>query len=289
TRMQALKTGDDTEYSISMKLCDSHFLDVYGIELLAGTFFVNNHGDFDHPNWVLNEEALKSLNVTNPHDIIGEEITINGQRGPVLGVVKNFHTFSLREGMMPVVLTNSMFWAHRRAHIRLDGIDLTESLKYIRETWEQSYPGEPFDYFFFDQDIQSRYASEARTLRLIQVASSLAIGIGCLGLLGLVAFVLAQRTKEIGIRKVLGASVNSLYYIIAKDFVKWILAANLISWPVAWYISREWLNGYAYRMTLNVGVFIMGSAMILGVALIVISFQVIKASRSNPINALKYE
>ncbi|MCK5148895.1 ABC transporter permease [bacterium] len=289
TTFEYVKRGDDTEYPITIKMSDTHYLDVYDIPLLAGSFFARNCGDDSLPKWVINEATLRIMGLMHPQEAIGEVVNINGMDGPVIGVIKDFHAYSLKDRIEPVVMFN--FWAsnHHRAQIRVDEKELPETLAFIRTTWEATFPDEPFSYDFLDAQLARRYKADARVLKLIQIASILAICIGCLGLLGLVSFVLAQRTKEIGIRKVLGASVDNLYYLIAKGFIKWILAANIISWPIAYLLSRQWLQGFAYRIPLSIHLFLLGSAMILGIALLVVSFQVIKASRSNPIKALKYE
>jgi len=216
-------------------------------------------------------------------------VKINGQIAPIIGVVKDFHTLSLHEKIRPVVLFN--FWpgANRYAHIRLDNVDLATTIKNIGDVWSNNYPNDSFEYNFLDDQLKMRYASTSRFLKLTEIATFLAIGLGCLGLLGLVSFVLVQKTKEIGIRKVLGASGTSLYVHISRYFVKWILMANLISWPIAFWLSTKWLNGFAYRVHVGVGIFILGGIMVLGLALLVISFQVINATTTNPVKSLKYE
>jgi len=289
TNFQSLKNEDDTEYRIVMKPCDNHYINVYEIQLLAGSFFKNNVGNNDNPQWVVNEDVLKKIGISSPQESIGQLVKINGQIAPIIGVVKDFHTLSLHEKIRPVVLFNLWPRSNRYAHIKLDDVDLATTIKNIGAVWSNQYPNENFEYSFFDDELRMRYASTSRFLKLTQVATFLAIGLGCLGLLGLVSFVLVQKTKEIGIRKVLGASGASLYLHISRYFIKWILLANFISWPVAFWLSGKWLSGFAYRVQVGIGIFILGGIMVLGVALLVISFQVIKATATNPIKSLKYE
>lgn len=287
--LQYSESGNNSEYTIAMKPCDSHYLDVYKIPLLAGSFYKNNIGSSSNPQWVVNEDVLKKIGFASPEEAIGKQIKINGQIAPVIGVVGDFHISSLREKLQPVVLINTWSRSNKFANIRISGADISGARKSIRDIWQKTYPGEIFKYSFLDEELQSYYAADARTFKLTQISTFLAIALGCLGLLGLVSFVLAQKDKEIAIRKVLGVSIKGLYIHIVKQFIVWVLVANLISWPVSWYLSREWLNGFSFRIELGIGVFILGSSIVLVVALLVISFQVLKAANANPINALKNE
>ena len=279
----------DTEYRVILKPCDSHYLDLFKIPILAGTFFRNNIGNEKNFQWVVNEKTIKTLGFQSPQKAIGKIVTINGTAAPILGVVGDFHTVTLRDEIKPVAFINLWPRALKFAHISLDGYNISENLKSIQAIWQNQYPNESFEYSFLEDDLSKLYEATERNLKLTQISTLLTIGLGCLGLLGLVFFVLVQMTKEISIRKILGASFENLYFHIAKYFLKWILIANLISWPVAWWISREWLKGFAYRTSINLGVFILGSSIVLGISLLVISFQVIKSIRVNPVEALKYE
>jgi hypothetical protein len=288
TTLQYPQGGDDTEYRIVMKLCDSHYLDVYDIPLLAGSFHTQNTGNDERPEWVINQDVLKKTGIASPEEAIGKIVRINGISAPVIGVVKDFHTLSLHEKINPAVLANIYSGNNTNAHIMIDGQDLAGTMKYIRRTWEETFPGEVFEFSFLDEQLAASYESTYRTLTLTGIATVIAICLGCLGLLGLAAFVLVQKTKEICVRKILGASVESLYLHVVKYFLTWIIAANLVSWPVAWWLTREWLEGFAYRVTPGIGVYLAGSALVGVVALAVISFHVLKAVRINPAEALRY-
>ena len=289
TTLQYPQGGTDTEYSIVMKISDSHYLDVYDIPLLAGAFHTQNTGNPERPEWVVNQEVLKKIGIVSPEEAIGKTVKINGVSAPVIGVVEDFHTGSLHEKIKPVALINAYFWANTNAHIKIGGQDLAGTMRSIRQTWEEIYPGEVFSFVFLDEQLASRYESTFRTLTLTRIATVIAICLGCLGLLGLVAFVLVQKTKEICMRKILGASVRGLYMLIVRYFFTWIIAANLVSWPAAWWLTREWLRGFAYRVSPGIGVFLAGSVIVGVVALVVISFQVMKAVRANPVDSLRYE
>ncbi|MCK4824379.1 ABC transporter permease, partial [bacterium] len=208
----------------------------------------------------------------------------------VIGVVKDFHFQSLRESIRPLKLFLST--RHNRyVSVKIQSQDLTGTLQFIEETWTRIFPNTPFDYVFFDSVFERRYKSEASQKRLFTYFSSLAVFIGCLGLLGLAAYAAERRTKEIGVRKVLGATSPQIVMLLSKEFSRWVLAANLIAWPVAYLAMRSWLNGFAYRIDINHQLifFVLAGATALGIALLTVGFQAIKAALADPVKALKYE
>jgi putative ABC transport system permease protein len=169
--------------------------------------------------------------------------------------------------------------------------NLNETLKFIEGAWKQIYPGVPFDYFFLDRIFEQQYSSEASLKRLFEYFSTLALFIGCLGLLGLASYAAQRRSKEIGIRKVLGASSSQIVALLSKEFARWVIAANLFAWPAAYFVMRSWLAGFAYRVSLNaqLGLFILAAFIALAIALLSVAFQAIKAAISDPVKTLKYE
>ena len=175
--------------------------------------------------------------------------------------------------------------------VKLQSDNLSETIKFIEETWTQIFPNTPFDYFFMDRVFERRYQSEVSLKRLFSHFSGLAVFIGCLGLMGLAAYAAERRTKEIGIRKVLGASSTQITMLLSKEFSRWVLVANLIAWPVAYLAMQSWLNGFAYRISLSDQwvFFILAGAAALGIALLTVAFLAIKAALADPVQALKYE
>jgi putative ABC transport system permease protein len=168
---------------------------------------------------------------------------------------------------------------------------LTGTVRFIEEAWKRAFPDTPFDYFFLDTIFQQRYRSEASLKRLFEYFSGLAVFIGCLGLLGLASYAAERRSKEIGIRKVLGASSTQLVMLLSKEFTRWVVVANVFAWPAAYFAMRSWLGGYAYRIDLNAQLFffILAGALALGIALLTVAFQALKAALSDPVKTLKYE
>ena len=276
---------------------DYDFLDTYEIELIAGRNFSpdfpSDAGSTQTNSRaiIINQEAARRFGWDNP---IGKNViqAFGSQRRAfrVIGVIKDFHFTSLRQSISPLKLFLSTD-NNGYVSIKLQTNNLTETIKFIEETWAQIVPGTPCDYFFMDRIFEQRYQSEVRLKRLFAHFSGLAVFIGCLGLLGLAAYAAERRTKEIGIRKVLGASSMQIVMLLSKEFSRWVLVANLIAWPVAYIAMQSWLKGFAYSISLSRqwAFFILAGAAALGIALLAVAFQAIKAALANPVQALKYE
>jgi putative ABC transport system permease protein len=222
-------------------------------------------------------------------DAVGKRVNVNDLDGEIIGVIGDFHVRSLHSEIKPTVFFN--FWPanHNEAQIRMDMKDVHLTLDYIERLWNEYYPEYVFEYEFLDDFLKGLYASESKMLTMIRMVSLLAILIGCLGLFGLVSFMVLQRTKEIGVRKVLGATVMSIFFMISRDFLKWVVVANLFAWPIAYYFMNRWLQNFAYRVNLSVWIFILSGLAALVIALLTVSYQTIKAATANPSESLKYE
>jgi putative ABC transport system permease protein len=279
---------------------DYDFLDTYEIELTAGRNFSpefpSDSGSSEQSpdafrSIILNQEAVRRFGWKEP---IGKQViqTFGAHRFyfTVIGVIKDFHFSSLRRSIQPLKLFLSTR-NNRYISVKIQSEDLTEHLKFVEDTWTRIFPNTPFDYFLFDQVFERRYQAEASLKRLFEYFSGLAVFIGCLGLLGLAAYSAEKRTKEIGIRKVLGASPPQIVMLLSNEFSRWVLAANLIAWPVAYLAMHFWLNGFAYRISLNhqLVFFVLAGASALGIALLTVGFQAVKAALADPVRALKYE
>jgi putative ABC transport system permease protein len=173
--------------------------------------------------------------------------------------------------------------------IKLDTKNITGSLAAIERTYQSVFPGNPFDYFFLNEFFDAQYKKDRQFRRVFTLFTALAIIVACLGLFGLASFATTQRTKEIGVRKVLGASVNNIIFLLSKDFMQLILVSNLIAWPLAYWGIREWLQGYAFRIEVNMWLFILPALLVWVIALLTVSVQTIKAAKSNPVKSLRYE
>jgi putative ABC transport system permease protein len=279
------------------------FLGTYEIELLDGRDFSpefpadqrNTRGpgedSLNAGGVIINEEAARRFGWK---DAIGKKViqTFGDSRNyyTVIGVIKDFHFSSLKNAIQPMNLFLSLD-SNRYISVNIQTQDMPGTLAFIEETWNKTYPNYPIEYFFLDSVFERRYRSEERLQNLFGYFSTLAIFIACLGLLGLASFAAEQRTKEIGIRKVLGAPVSGIVVLLSKEFTLWVLAANIIAWPLAYLAMHSWLQGYAYRINLNsqIGFFFIAALGALFIAWLTVSFQAIKAALANPVDSLRYE
>jgi hypothetical protein len=281
-------SGNEVEFPVYIKMSDKRYLDIYKIPLLAGAFFARNVNDESNVQWVVSMSVVKLMGLPDPLEAVGKRIIVNDIKGDIIGVTADFHGFSLHREIQPTVFN---FWPRnfRKAQILLDVNDVRAAIAHIRKEWTALYPEDNFSYEFLDDSINGLYKTESKFMIMIQNASILSILIGCLGLFGLVSFTVLRRSKEIGIRKVLGATVTSVYLMVSKEFLKWVVIANILAWPIAYYIAHEWLQEFVYRISLGVGYFVIGGFMSLGIAALVMSYQVIKIASSSPVESLRYE
>jgi hypothetical protein len=244
----------------------------------------------DHPSdidaaFVVNEELQKLMGFDSA---IGKRFTFGGKTGSIIGVVKDFHFFSLKNKIEPLaLLLQPEFMDYLLVRIRPGNISVI--MEDVENTWRQIIPEFPFDYRFINEEFDALYRSEERMEGVLRYFSFLAVFIACLGLFGLSSFAAEQRTREIGIRKVLGASMSRITFLLCKEFTLLVLLANAIAWPVAYLIMRNWLVGFAYRTTIRWEIFIWATCLALVVALLTVSYQAVKSALINPGSALKYE
>jgi putative ABC transport system permease protein len=278
---------------------DYDFLDTYGIELAAGRNFSpefpTDARSGDDPQSargvILNEEAAKRMGWIDP---VGKQVVqVYGDERiylTVVGVIKDFHFTSLRSAIRPMnfFLSTSN---NRYVSIKLREEDLPGTLGLVEATWKRLYPDLPFESFFLDTVFDRLYRSEERQRQLFGILSALAVFIACLGLFGLAAYAAEQRTKEIGIRKVLGASTPGIVALLSGEFTRWVLAANFLAWPVAYLAMNRWLQGFAYRINLSsqLGWFVLAAALSVAIAWLTVGFQAVKAATANPVRSLRYE
>jgi putative ABC transport system permease protein len=265
---------------------DTDFFDTYEVPFVAGRNFSREVKTDDSLAFVLNESAVAMMGFT-PDEILTRDFQYGGVRGRVIGVVKDFHFESLHEPIVPVLFQGSPFYS--RISVKIAGNNVQEGIQQIEKVWKSFIPHRPFEYTFLSEQYHQLYNDEQKQGQLFTIFSGLAILIACLGLFGLATFNTLQRIKEIGIRKVLGASVLSIVRLLSWEIMVLILAANIIAWPVAWYFMNGWLDGFAYRIDVNVWLYLLAAFAAIGIALLTVSLQTIKAARSNPANTLRYE
>lgn len=277
--------GHSTPMYIHVVDIDDQFIDTYGLTVLQGRGF-SAERQADEDSYVINESLASALGWDNP---VGKTIRRGGDH-PIIGVVRDFHYASLHEAIEPLIMTHRP-WRGRYSVLSLQAgpSDMNTLLNGIRSVWSRVVPSSPFEFEFLDQRIEASYRAEQRFQQLFFSFSFLAIVIALMGLLGLASFSTELRTKEIGIRKVLGASAQGVVGLLSKDFIKLVAAANLVAWPAAYYFMNRWLENYAYRTDMPWELFIVAGGGVLLLALVVISAQAVKAANTNPVDALRYE
>jgi putative ABC transport system permease protein len=263
-----------------------NFIKTMDMEMAAGRYFTKGFGD-DNNKIIINETAAKATNLKNP---IGKTIKWGDTPFQVIGVVKDFHFESLHDVVKPTfILLGQGINPWFKIMIRIKGSQQKETIAQIQKMYESYNPGFPFTYNYLDEAYQKQYETETRVSVLAGYFSALAIIISCLGLFGLVAFTAQKRQKEIGIRKVIGASVNNITIMLTKDFLKLVVIAVVVAFPLSWWAMHQWLQGFAYRIDIGAGVFFIAIVSIVVITLLTVSFQAIKAAIANPVKSLRSE
>ncbi|MFD2935891.1 ABC transporter permease [Spirosoma flavum] len=274
---------------------DEDFVPAMSLHLVAGSNI--NAADMERVSrtdndsltrsrFILNETAVKELGWT-PQQAIGQRLDMSGRLGEVKGVVADFHFASMKEKIGPLALFPEN--GGEILLVKLSGSQLSNTLQFLESKWRTIIPDRPFAYEFMDEEFNKLYAAETRTGQIFSIFAFLSIFLACLGLFGLSAYTTAQRTKEIGVRKVLGASVISIVGLLSKDFLKLVVISILVASPLAWYAMNQWLQDFAYKITIDGWVFALSGALAVGIALLTVSFQSIKAALMNPVKSLRSE
>ncbi len=278
---------DISNFKVQVKMADDKYLDTYGLNLVAGR---NLYPSDSVRELLINEKLMKKLGAQQPEEIIGKRIKLGGNEYvPIVGVVADFHMRSLHSGISPCIITSnaSQYW---EAGILVNkNAPVQEVLTNIEESWEATYPEGLFDYDFLNESIANFYKEERRMSQILTVFALIAIFISCLGLYGLASFMAAKRTKEVGIRKVLGASVQQIVLLFSKEFVWLVALAFVVATPLTWYLMEQWLQNFAYQVDLNIGLFILAELASLLIALLTVSYRSLKTAMANPVESLKDE
>ena len=281
----------DNKLTMRRVSIDADFTTVYGVKVLSGRNFTNT--DYN-PDWnklhnlMINEMAAKQLGYTSLNDAIGKQITMWGRNWDIIGVINDFHQKSLRYPIEPTLFMPS-YGTDNPLCIKVDTKDLASTMLAVKAKYDAFFPGNFFDYYFLDEKFNRQYSDEQLFGKVFAIFAGFAIFIACLGLLGLSLFATAQRTKEIGVRKVLGASVQNIVLLLSKDFVRLILIAFILASPAAYFIMHSWLQDFAYRIDISWWVFIAAGLLSVTIALGTISFQAVKAALANPVKSLRSE
>ncbi len=274
---------------------DHDFIETFGIQMLEGRNFSSDIQSDIGGAYILNKAAVKAMGLTSP---VGKNFKINGlvdHFGKVIGVMKNFHFRSLYHTIDPMVLfippghPQWVFYAPSNMSVKIRGNDIPGILGNLKTSFQKIVPYQPFDYYFFDENFDTVYEAELKRKSTYRYFAFFSILISCLGLYGLASFTAQRRTKEMGIRKVMGALVSQLVYLLFKEFGKWILIANVIAWPIAYFIMSAWLQNFAYRIAIGIDVYILTTCIATAVACLTVSYQAIKTAKADPVVSLRYE
>ena len=287
---RVLKGDSLTDAQVDLKtiIADTEFFDTYGITISQGRKFSKDILTDDSLAFIINEAAAKEIGWENPEEYLEKEFLYADVKGKLIGIVEDFNFESLHQQIRPMI-----FWQRRDNYnalsIKINSDQMKEGLAQLEKVWKSFLPARPFDYQFLSERYRSLYEAEQKQSQLFTAFAGLAIFIASLGLFGLATFNTMQRIKEIGIRKVLGASIPNILTLLSKEIIILIIAANVVAWPLAWYFMNKWLDTFAYHIDMDVLVYVLAAVAAILIALITVSAQTIKAAMSNPAKTLRYE
>lgn len=276
---------ENKDFEVRLSPSDEHYFDLFGLQFLAGKVYAKS----DTANaYIANETFVKKIGITNPQLALGKVISQNGRTGPIVGVVKDFNDQSLKEKISPMV-----FYQEKRQYynmgIQLDTKQIMPAMNEIESLWKSSFPNEVYNAKFIDDDINKYYESDRITGLLFRIFAGVIMFISFIGLFGLISFVAAQRTREMAIRKVLGATTAELVKMLNSSFIRMVFIANLVAWPLAYILANKWLSGFAYRVSMGLWPFILAMVTTMVLTLLTVSFRSYRAAKANAVDALKYE
>lgn len=266
---------------------DYDYMKTYGLKLIAGRVFSKDYGS-DEEAVLFNRKGIEQLGFNKPEEAVGKKIDFWGRQYTIIGITENFHQQSLREAYEPLILRLTPD-ANGQISIKTTTAQVNQTISRVKAEWNNFFPGNTFEYFFLDDHFNAQYKADQRFGQVFTLFTSLAILVACLGLFGLASFTTLQRTKEIGIRKVLGASIGGILKLLYREFAMLLLVAFVVAAPIAWFTTSNWLQGYAFRINIHWTYFVLPFIAIIAIAWITVSFQSIKAAIANPVKSLRTE
>lgn len=277
--------GNDETFVSQVKQIDGNYIDLYNLQIIAG----QNIEDADTAKgFLVNEKLVRTIGLNRPEEIIGKVLHLWGKTLPVVGVVKDFHTVSLRRPIEATALMNRIR-GYETLSLHVDMARIQEVISAVKTKWETRYPDHIFDYTFLDQQIAEFYEVEKRMSIMLSIFSSVAIFVGCLGLYGLATFMANQKTKEVGVRKVLGASVENIIFLFSREYIKLIIVGFVFAAPIAWFAMNKFLEEFTYKENIGPAVFFIGLGITLLIALLTVGYKSVKSAIANPVKSLRSE
>ena len=290
TNIHLVGDADVTDYTLNQLVVDEDFFTTYDVELLEGRPFESTDWTFDWDKidkMIVNRSAAELLKGSVSR-VIGEKLTIGDKTWTIIGVIEDFHQQSLHAAIEPAIF-NPDYGTFNPTSVKLKGEDYQNAIGQVKKAFDESFPDNAFNYYFLEDYYNRQYAEDRMLNQVINIFTALTVIIACLGLIGLSSYTAMHRMKEIGIRKALGATVTNIMSLLTIDFVKLIMVATLLALPIAYFAGEKWLTNYAYRITPGIAVFAIPIIIIIGLAIITISSQVFKASKTNPVDTLRHE
>lgn len=283
------RLDSDEPVSVYLFFTDYDYIDTYKMEVVAGRTFSRDFSTDTLGTLILNESAAKRFGWT-PEEAVGKRLEgpYSEEPAQVVGVIKNFNYMSLRREVEPMVFLLDPEYI-RAISVRIMPGNFERTISFIQDRWQNTFQGEQFEFSFLDNRVNQLYTRERKMQKIFIIFASLSILVACLGLLGLVSFTSEIRTKEIGIRKVLGASTRSVIVLLSKEFIKWIILANIVAWPFAWFMMNKWLQNFAYRVSIGWLVFVLAAFVTMLIAIFTFIFQTVKTACADPVDSLRYE
>jgi len=281
--------GQEEDLSQVIYLIDKEFVSTFGLELLAGK-------NPQHPilkdgtsEFLVSKLTIQEAGYSSPQEAIGKGVNLEQYKGHIVGVVNDINIYSLHQVPYAISYVVTSINNHNYLSIRILPQNIPETIGHIQKTWQEMVPSYPLDYFFLDASFEQMHISDKKMSEIFSIFSILAIFVACMGLFGLATYTAEQKTKEIGVRKILGASASSIYLLLSREFLKWVALANIIAWPVAYYAMHKWLKNFAFRITIGWEIFLVSGGVALVISVMTVSFQSIKATTANPVDSLRYE
>jgi len=281
--------GKDKDIEQVVYCVGKEFMETYGLKLLAGRDIRQPLSTDGTADFLVSERTVREAGYSSHEEALGKSVSLEGYRGHIVGIVRDINIYSLHEEPQAISYAQTSIRGHDFVSIRIDTEDVPQTVARIREVWRKMVPGYPLDYSFLGSRFADMHSSDRKLSEVVSVFSILAILVACIGLFGLAAFTAEQRTREIGVRKALGASAASIYVLLSKESLTWVAVAALIAWPLAFFVMSRWLQGFAYRTDIGAGVFLLSGLLALTVAQLTVSLQTIRAARARPVDSLRHE
>ena len=281
---------DDKNQTMFHVYFDPDFIPDYSIEMVAGRPFKNDINTDFMGAFLINEAAVQAFGWTSPEEALGKRLLTGhgGRVNPIIGVTKDFHYRGLQSYVEPLVM-EFLPWTFKYITLSIEISNLKEIMNFVESQWKELFPANPFESFFLDADFDRQYMSDEKLSRIFSLFTAIGLFIACIGLLGLASFTAESRTKEIGIRKILGASVPGIVVMLSKQFGKWVLISNAIAWPLAYYFMRRWLQNFAYSTNIDFLTFLFSGLLVLFLALLTVSYQSVRVALTYPADSLRFE